>query len=421
MALFGLVCTLVLFTILPLTYSRKSLGPGEIYYNSPVYDINNVSITIGTILPLVGKANSLYTYSSGGIMAEFCQINMINQGLTEFTFKGNFNFMLQKYFSSNQSGQWAVMNLLEATLYNSTTNQPLRAGPQEAQLGVYVNSEIIGNTRLGYGAISGYGIPFLNFGSDGGDGAQDEIVDPSNISNSVNYDFHETQDYTMFNATMSLIKYYNWSLVGSVYQRSDYGNQMYSLVQEYRAVNFYPAFECNVQLLNAGGGSNRIILGRFCDCLKNYNKINVIILWADVLTARYIIEELEKTCATKDTYFIIGDDADLAFPLTETFGTGKYAFAIKSVGEWNFQQYLKECYKVLPEERQQYFRELYAELMSNQAQCENVDRDDLPPCTVEQLIKGETSDCNCGSTQFVVNESEESASNISRDVNGNVK
>lgn len=125
MALFGFVWAIAagsLTFVSSLTSSSHRSG-GELYYQGPVYDLNNASVTIGAIWPLAGKEASVYGLSTGSVLAAFCQANLINEGLTDFTFKGKLNLVIQKYYNVNSTAQYFITGLLEPSLYNKSTNQ----------------------------------------------------------------------------------------------------------------------------------------------------------------------------------------------------------------------------------------------------------------------------------------------------------
>ena len=351
------------YTLLFYKFCHNQIQPSQLYYQAPKWNINDPSITIGTVQTFVGNDSRIdLTYSAGAALTAFCQINMINKGLTGPKIKGNLNFKVYQSANFRQSIQYFTVKLLENSLYNLTTKQPLIAGNDSEKLGVVFLSSAIGNARAGYGVTDFYGIPFLDYGTQGRNGFQNTPLPTEQFGNTVLYSLRLTQNFTIASAVFELLNYYNWTLVASFYERSEYGSYMLSIVQSQPA-NSSTIFVCNEQ---SSASIPSVIDGRsvaeFCSCVQRYDSIGVIILWGQLQFANRMATLMKSQCSGfNNKMFLVADDSDLLFPQPAIDFSLQNSLWINSDSPSDYRDFLKNCSESLSSEAEQFLYQSFVD------------------------------------------------------------
>lgn len=360
--------------------------PEGLYYDSPIWPVNSPSVTIGTVRPNGNTTNLNLTYSTGAALAAFCQINFINRGMLGPSIKGEMNFKVYDSLFPDQTIQYYTSKLLQNSLYNLSTNEPLIAGNNSEKLGVVLLSAALGNVRAGYGVTQFYGIPFLDYGTQGQNGHENSAVQTNRFRTTDLYSLRLTQNFTMASAVFQLLQQFNWTLVSGMFEQSETGSYMLNIVQSL-PTDFPITFVCNKQTnptrLVPGAANN--FIPNYCSCVKSYNRVGVIVIWGNIDYANWVVASLKLQCSGfKDMMFVVADDSDLLFPQPKVeFQLGN-ALWINSDGPHDFGNYLESCIGAVTEKDRQVILEdltnaytlvrygchMFAQQTDKQLQCE---------------------------------------------------
>ncbi len=344
----GLVYTLLLLIKSSLSQYEES----EIYYSPPIWEINNPSITVGTIRPFIFREEVDVSYSASATLTAFCQINLINEGLAGPKIKGHFNFKVYEDLSTDrQTIQYFTMKLLENSLYNATTNQPLIAGNNSEKLGVLLHSEAIGNARAGYGVTDFFGIPYLDYGTQGVNGYENDKLRTANFSNTVLYSTRLTQNFTMANAVFELLDFYNWTLVANIFEETTYGSYMLTIVQS--QPNSTKTFVCTKQTAPQRLLPTSNFIPNFCACIKTYDKVGVIVIWGEFGYANRVAASIKAQCSGfEDIMFVVADDTDILYVQPAGNFSLQNALWVNSNSPGRFRTFVNDCLNAVSEENE---------------------------------------------------------------------
>lgn len=315
----------------------------ELGYIPPQWPVDNPSITIGTVRSFLNSNTSELALSTGAALTAYCQINLINKGLAGPKIKGNFNYKVYDDKALTQSIQYYTIKLLENSLYNLTTMQPLIAGNDSEKLGVLLHSQAIGNSRAGYGITQDFGIPYLDYGTQGVNGFQNSDLNADVFRSTVLYSLRLTQNFTMANAVFELLDYYNWTLVAGIYAETEYGSYMLSLVQS-SGNTINTTFVCNKQTGGILFQENDTFKLDFCSCVDKYDSINVIVIWGNFGFANRIAEAFKAKCSGFDKkLFLVADDSDTIYPEPAMGFNLQNSLWINSQSQSKYPEFLKNC------------------------------------------------------------------------------
>ncbi len=321
---------------------RAQIQKEEFYYEPPEWPINDPSITIGTVRPFVAIGDEELSFSAGAALTAFCQINFINKGLDGPKIKGHFNFKVYDSSSPEQTTQYYTLKLLENSLYNLSTKEPLIAGNNSEKLGILLHSSALGNARAGYGITSFYDIPYLDYGTLGGNGAENSLLQTSEFSNTDLYSSRLTQNFTIANAVFEILNYYNWTLVSSIFEQSAYGSYMLSIVQSMPEES-NATFVCIKQTNSARLSPSNSFVTNFCSCVKSYDKIGVIVIWGQLNYANQVATSIKLQCSGfENTMFVVADDSDVLAPSFIGFSL-QNSLWINSDSPSKYIEYLQRC------------------------------------------------------------------------------
>lgn len=235
------------------------------------------------------------------------------------------------------------MKLVENSLYNVTTNQALIPGNDSEKLGVVLLSQALGNVRAGYAITDYFAIPFLDYGTQGQNGFENSHLKSKRLRNTVLYSLRLTQNFTMANAVFEVLKFYNWSLVASIFEQSEYGSQMLSIVQDVSAT-FSTTFVCNKQTNVFRLSPNNGFIRNYCACVERYDKIGVIIIWGRIDYANRVANAIKTQCSGYDNmFFLVADDSDLLYPEPRVDFSLQNSLWVNSAGPAKYGEFLKSC------------------------------------------------------------------------------
>ncbi len=335
-------------------YGRSQLQQKGLYYVPPEWPINDPSITVGTVRTYLDGKDSILSFATSATLAAFCQINLINKGLAGPKIKGDLNFKVYDCELPQQNTQYFVLKLLENSLYNMSTKQPLIPGNDSEKLGVLFHSQAIGNVRAGYGVIDFFGIPYLDYGTVGLNGYENSVLQTRRFSNTVLYSLRLTQNFTIASAVFEVLNFYNWTLVASLFEQTSFGSYMLSIVQSLPVQSSNISFVCNRQTSPNRLAKGNPFIPNFCSCVKKFDEIQVIVLWGEFAFADHVASSIKSQCSGFDNIlFLIADDSDILYPLTNYPFSLENALWINSDGLNRFEQFLRNCTESLASEEQE--------------------------------------------------------------------
>lgn len=399
---FCLPLAFTIFSIL-ISYSTSQFFENEIIYDEPIVKINNVNITLGASFPLDQEFKILTSYANSIQLAmAICQADRINQNLYQpvNNFNGTINIAVQRYDKDDIVGQYATMQLWSNSLYNSTTGKAISSYGISNLMGFFgVPSS--GNNRINSGVIAGSLIPFINPGTVDQADPEDKFAISGELENRTYYSVRDTLIYSPVTVVIDLMKYYNWTISGNIFQDNILGFTAQQYIQSYASVNYFPIFTCDRILTPIDTIQNNFITD-FCECMTNIKTLRVVNVWLSPILAFGLIADMKKKCeASKDFIFIVSGDSDtLPLRLSNDPETFKSTFIIRSYGPLNVTEYFEECSATATPQAKKTVDALIESDLERQFKCykKNDTNGNLPTCTLTDIKNRQP--CLCDGTEY---------------------
>lgn len=319
-----------------------------IYYKDPVFDIKNANVTFGAIRRAIVAGGD----SPDGIaeaLASTCQAILINNKAYPLQINGTINLVFQDYVQEQNSGQRAIMTLLENSLYFVANNTKLNQ-VMNVDLTGFFGSYNFGTVKINSLSVNGYFIPFVAASELARDSPDNKLLGLFTAEKLSFAQILGTRDYSSFNAVIDTLKYFGWTLVADLYQPNIYGYIRQQNVLDYSADFDSPLFACS-SFLGSISDVDGVITGdsviQFCKCVSEKDKINVIVMWMSTSFASDVIQVIRKYCPSqsKNWTFIISEDIQSPDTyLKYSDDTLKYSLYLRDNGPWNFGEFIKECH-----------------------------------------------------------------------------
>ena len=378
-----------------------SIDPAtEIYYKEPFFSLKNTNLTIGAF-NYVGKIRNSSLIGFSESFSSICQSVIINSKNYPITIDGIINLVMQEFNSFVDSGQGAVLKVLSNNLYYASNNTKLNYESNVDLAGLISNSNF-GTAKINNMASNGFGLPFITAGDLARANPDNQF---SGDFEAMKYTFAQTQvtsEYNVFNATLQILNYFNWTLVANLYQSNTFGYTRQKDVLEYVASNYSPKFACNTVfnvVLPGQEETSKASVETFCKCVTSKATINVIMLWMSTSASYSAIDVMRKYCsAAKKWTFIITDDFQNPVNYNSNLDSlSRYSLYIRDNGPWNVKNFVEECQRLAPPEAKKtimsLFRNYYRESFSCELYPELADQD-LKKC-VNNNITARFKNCIC--------------------------
>lgn len=339
---------LLLINILKL--SSKIAG-NEIYYETPSFNIRNTNVTIASNLR-IGAIRNESLEAIAESLTSICQAVLINQKAANVSIDGIINLAFQEYTDWISSGQEAIMSLLSNNFYYSKNGNKVSKRNNFDIAGFLTNSNY-GTAKINSLPLNDYGIPSISAGDLGRGNPDNQFSGQFPAMNRSFAQVMSTFDYNSFDAVLDILKYFNWTLVGNLYQANTYGYNRQQSVLDYASKNSVPNFACNIIFgleLSLNNTEAENVLDDFCFCVTDKAIINVIVLWMSTSAALPAITILRRRCsAAKKWTFIITDDFQTPQNILANNEAFQYSLLVRNNGPWSYKDFLKNCKNNLPE------------------------------------------------------------------------
>lgn len=373
-----------------------------IYYQEPLLNVKFMNLTLAAIFPLIKFSSALSeVIDQTGIVAAICQADKLNRKqYSEINFNGIINIAVQDYELSDPIGQFATMSLFKNSLYNVTTKQQLPSNNIYNLAGFFgaLESEL---NKIKAEISSGTGIPFVDPGTIDLVGSAFKTLLTFRSENKTYYQIRDTEVYDNVNVVINIMKAYNWTICGNIYQGDVVGLTAQQEIQNYASKFSSPIFTCNEILTDYDLTDDQFITN-FCTCMNNIRTLTVINLWTDPLLAYSLIIKFKKKCSSASKYVFImtGESKPLpqnVFTETEIFKT---TLIIRSFGLQNFSAYVDECLATSSPQASTAVSSLVNDILLNSFNCytSKDENSTLPLCP--DSIYGRTQPCICSGNEF---------------------
>lgn len=376
-----------------------------IYYKAPKFSIKNTNITLGTY-NFVGQVRNNSLIDIADSFALICQAIFINSKNYPITIDGNINIIVQEYNRILGSGQNAALQVLSNSLYFVANNTKLNS-EMNIELGGIISNANFGTAKINSFASNDYGLPFISAG-DLGRGSPDNQF--SGSFEGMNLTFGQVQTteyYNTFNATLQVLKHYNWTLVATIFQANTYGYTRQQSVLDYSSNNYSPQFTCNSIFGNLQSlAENSVNFAKvFCKCVNSKATIEVIVLWMSTSSA-YVVSNLLRTycSAAKKWTFIVTDDFQT--PLNYDSNLDhllRYSFLIRNNGPWNVKAFSQKCQDLAPPEAKEALNSLFNTYYKAVYNCElfpTVENENFKTCSNDlATLKERDGRCLCSANE----------------------
>lgn len=335
------------------------------YYKAPQFDLKNPNITFA----FTAYADQGYDFVPGYMFAAVCQADKINQGLAVVDINGTINLIAQAFLIPDNSSQQATMSLFENNLYNYSTNEPAY-GNNSIPIGGFFGFLGTGSLQINSAITNGYLFPFVFAGTQTSLDPDNNFIGSSPSDNKTAFQIRDSVVYNSFLSVLDLLEYFNWTLVGNIYQDNSYGYTMQQNVQIFQSKSFLPNFACSeifsTDIAFNLNGEFDATFSRFCSCVEAKAKISVIVLWMTSTLASETMIALHSRCpASKEWTFIITNDVAYDFDYAYSKDIMKNSLILRQFGEWNFNEFMQDCLNNASAEAEPILKELSDQLFTS--------------------------------------------------------
>lgn len=352
---YSILTLMIIFFAFSDLINSDLLVEDGIYYKAPFFDLKNPNITFGA----ANYVGDWRDYSLNGLSTSFtsiCQAIFINSKNNPITINGTINLVIQEYNDARGSGQSSSLRILANNLYHSTNDTRLN-NQTNVNLGGFFSNSNFGTAKINSLVSNDFGLPFITSGELGRENPDNQFSGLFAAMNATFAQIQATSIYNTFNSTLQVLKHFNWSLVGNIYQANTYGYNRQKSVLEYSSRFDSPKFACNALfgisgLIKIGSGSKEVKL--FCQCVTEKSKISVIILWMTTLSAYATIALLKKVCPSEKWTFIITEDfQNPGNFIPQSNELAKNSLFIRNNPPVSVKDYVTECQDLAsPEEKE---------------------------------------------------------------------
>lgn len=319
----------------------------DLYYSVPGFDIEFANVTFGAIGLDRDGLVSAEAFNIGESLSAICQAELINQNKTEYSINGIINLAFQDYKSVQSSGQAAILTLLTNNIKGNSNFSSLR--PYSINLTGYFGVSDFGTSKINSMAGNDFEIPFITAGDLARSNPDNQFSGNFPFQNTTFFQILDTSEYNIFSAVIQLLNYFNWTLVGSVYQANTFGYSKQRQAADYSAINSTPLFACNMVyyfkfILESEVSLIQQSVKNFCRCVTDKAVMQVIVLWMSSTAAINFITILKKGCkAAKNWTFIVSDDLQSPASLIGPSNELENALLIRTNGPWNYKSFVENC------------------------------------------------------------------------------
>ena len=346
-------------------------------------------------------------------MATVCQADQINQKRSPFYIDGILNLVLQEYKSEASSGQGAILGLIRENLKGEYVD---KLDQNRYNLTGLFGSSSYETASINSLSSSDLGIPFIDAG-DLSNSYSNNFYSSSKIamaSNRTLYQILDTYNYNTFSAVLDVADYFNWTLIGSIYEANSFGfdQQKNVIFQSYTDKNSTINFACNylfyINEIKSGSGmitADVASLSDYCNCVKDKNILSVTILWMKLATAAIAIRNIRETCSGTEswTFLVAGDFEGGTTDSVQLSGEYlKNSLLIRNFGPWNFNSFLENCLETASPEAMKVILPLLDKFTLYAYNCQLSNQDGLNECEgslTDRKLNDEP--CHCNTQVFV--------------------
>lgn len=399
---------IIIFTLIPennFSFNRTTFtdfsNTGELFYQSPLLNIAKMNLTIGLSIPFYRERGAFdYESYSGLIIGAICQADQINQGLyDEVNFTGTINMAIQYYLSSDDLGQKATFDLLQSSIFNSTTNEPL--SDNDFQIGGFIGTYSSGVNRVNSALLAGFAIPYMNPGSLNQISQSDNYAVVSTVENRTYFEVRSTKTYDIVDAVIGLMASYNWTIGTNVYQNNVLGLASQQAIQAYVCTNSVPIFTCETIISDENIDTSEFYTS-LCDCMTKIDVLTVINLWTTQPVAYIIIKKMRQICSAADKFVFIvtGDNQPLPPAIFDNDTDFKSVLLFRPFGPLNFGSYLNNCIETGTPPAKSAIKSILADTLAKTFNCfeESESTASLPKCN--DNIYNRPVPCICTGLEF---------------------
>lgn len=389
--------------LLILSHRLEFLIPSKIYYSPPEFSVKNSNVTFVTARLVrnntKGQEDSLENL--GKSMMIVCQADMINRKTAQIAFDGTMNIAFKDYTGRRGSGQDAIIDLLSNSLYYKNNNSRLSS---KFDLTGFMGISDYGTNEINSLATDEYAIPFLSNGDSARSNADNEFVGYIPAENYSFFDILNTEYYTSFNVILQLSEYFNWTMLGNLYEETNYGYTRQRSVITYSGYESTPIFTCNNIVPNFD--TNRSVANStfddYCECIKSKETIQVTILWMSSPLAIEVISYLRENCSgsRKWTFVITNDYQNVAVYYRNYAQVFDSTLLLRNNGPWDIKSYIKDCNENASPEARETIQELIGSYYKIAYNCYISDNEsyDVEKCSEKIFDRNVT--CKCTGNEF---------------------
>lgn len=332
-----------------MSVTLQKIGKNQIYYSAPSFNIKNTNVTFASNLR-VGRVRNSSLEAIAESLTSICQAVLINQKVTNFSIDGVINMLFQEYDDAPGSGQNAIISLLSNNYY--FPNGSAVNSRDDVNITGFITNSNYGTAKINSLPFNDFIIPSVSAGDLGRGNPDNRFSGQFPAMNRSFIQVMSTFDYNSFDAVLDVLKYFNWTLVGNMYQSNTYGYNRQQSVLNYAAQYPTPDFACSV-IFGAEGNllfsDTKKIAQSFCKCVTDKDTINIIVLWMSTSAALPAIFALRKECsAAKKWTFIIADDFQTPTNFADTSELFQYSLLVRNNGPWSYKNFLRDCRANLP-------------------------------------------------------------------------
>jgi hypothetical protein len=374
-----------------------------IYYSAPSFDLkySNVTFSAAKIASeLTGDPNSVFSVSRS--IAAICQADFINSKSAAVSMSGIINIAIQTYFNEDNSGMNAIMNIMENDLFFTANGTRMKDENVSSVTGFFsLNS--FGTTIINSKVANFFEIPTISVGDSAQASVDNSIANPFPAQNYTFYDILYSIDYRDFNAVVDICNFFNWTLVGNLFDADTYGFTRQLEVLTFSDTMSIPIFTCSYLVRSVkfsqqspGTTNQETAISDYCACINELSLAQVTILWMSTSAAISVISYVKKTCKNADKWtFLVTDDSQS--PIAYVSNRQEVlanVLLLRNNGPWNWKGFVEDCQRNASPAAQSAIESLIPTYFRLAYNCIIDDEGDLEICPDSLMDRASVCQCN---------------------------
>ena len=347
----------------------------KLVYVEPVYDLRNPNFTLGGLFTINLNSSTINIDGVDQSLAMICTLKEFNQHLGPFNVTGTFNGLIYDAGGTVTESEFAAMRFLEYNLKDSRfpdapeNSDKIKVGA----IIVDLDTDLFFTTQpifTGF-PFTFLGVQFLSSAI----GTNNTLIPRPLIKSRIvpqSFALSAASSSSMAEAIVSMLLYFNWTLVSVIYGSDTFGMEGQAFLQptlQEKSV----LTTCNI-ITRTSDTVDKNEIQKFADCL-NESDATVVILWtgADAKILAQISKILQSKTNKKLIFITPGPTAS-TYVSSSDLQELSSSFVFKNVNLIPFTNSFKSCFEDIDPKTQKYFESgLFEKYWTQKYNCSSYD------------------------------------------------